>query len=331
MPANYATVAISIVIPTFQRRDALLRLLRTLEQQSVSPDTFEVLVGVDGSTDGTVEMLESLHPPYRLRWVHQANAGRASACNAAIAQASGDLVVILDDDMEPTLDLLASHQRAHTGGTRRCVMGAAPIRVDDAAAPHIRYVADKFGEHLRRLERPDHDFQLRDFYSGNASVRRDELIAVGLFDVDFRTYGNEDLELAHRLLANGVPLAFSPDALARQHYEKSLGALVRDEYSKGRTAVLFATKHPDAVPGLKLTTLQSQRPRRRAARRALLWATRFSARVPGLIVGGMAVLERLVPNRLAHVYRFALEYFYMLGVEEAIAGRRHVSTAETRR
>jgi GT2 family glycosyltransferase len=321
MPPDFGP-AISVVVPTFQRRDALHRLLHALERQSVPAPTFEVVIGVDGSTDGTVEMLESLRPPYRLRWVQQQHAGRASACNAAIRCAAGELVVILDDDMEPSPDFLAAHRRAHPRGSRRCVMGAAPIDLDADAPPHTRYVATKFEQHLHRLARPEHRFQLRDFYSGNTSVGRDELVAVGLFDARFRAYGNEDLELAHRLLANGVCLCFSAAAVARQHYEKSLVSLARDEYSKGRTAVFLAAKHPDALPAMKLTALRSQRPRRRLARRTLLLATRTFRRLPGLVLDCVRALERVVPNRLSPVYGFTLEYFYVLGAEREFAERR---------
>ena len=45
--------AVTIVVPTFQRRDSVLRLLRSLESQTVPPGTFDVVVTVDGSTDGT--------------------------------------------------------------------------------------------------------------------------------------------------------------------------------------------------------------------------------------------------------------------------------------
>jgi glycosyltransferase involved in cell wall biosynthesis len=93
-------------------------------------------------------------------------------------------------------------------------MGAVPMAVKDGAPPHVRYLAAKFDEHLSRLARPDHSFQIRDFYSGNASIRRNELLTAGLFDDRFRSYGNEDLELAHRLVKSGVRLGFSPEAVA---------------------------------------------------------------------------------------------------------------------
>jgi glycosyltransferase involved in cell wall biosynthesis len=70
-----ARTAINVVIPTFQRCCALQRLLRALEGQTLSAATFEVVVGIDGSTDGTQEMLESFRAPHPLRLVWQPTVG----------------------------------------------------------------------------------------------------------------------------------------------------------------------------------------------------------------------------------------------------------------
>jgi GT2 family glycosyltransferase len=310
-----AGLPVSVVIPTFQRRDTLQTLLQALNSQTLSAAMFEVVVGIDGSTDGTEEMLVSLEAPYGLQWVWQSNAGRAAACNAAIRRAEGDVVVILDDDMEPAGGLLEAHWSEHTPGSHRCVMGAVPIATEDGSPPHVRYLATKFDQHLARLARPDHGFQIRDFYSGNASVLREDLVKVGAFDERFRAYGNEDLELAYRLLKSGVQFGFCPAALARQHYEKTLQGLANDELAKGRTAVQFAATHPDALAGMKIAALARQPLRRRAMRRALLWAGRAVRRTPEVVLGAVTLGERLAPNQLELTHGFALDYFYALGVE----------------
>jgi glycosyltransferase involved in cell wall biosynthesis len=315
----------SVVIPTFERCDALGRLLEALKRQSLPPAAFEVVVAVDGSQDGTLDMLESFSSPYRLEGVRQVHAGRAAACNAGVRRARGEIVVIFDDDMEPVPGCLEAHCREHRPQSRRCVMGASPIAVERDAPPHVRYVAGKFGDHLERLAEPGRLFQIRDFYSGNVSVPRRELLAVGLFDERFRGYGNEDLELAHRLVANGVALAYSADAVAVQRYDKSLRQLASDELSKGRTAVLFASMHPDALPGLKLTALRAQSARRRALRRALVWTTRMAPPVSALVLKAVRLGDRFVPFASQGVYRFALEYFYMLGAE--LESRRRSAAA----
>src|SRR3712207_6085184 len=85
----------TIVIPTFNRRDRLLRLLRSLSRASRISPSFEAVVVVDGSTDGTAETLATLCPEYPLRVLSQPNRGPAAARNRAIAAASGDVLIFL--------------------------------------------------------------------------------------------------------------------------------------------------------------------------------------------------------------------------------------------
>lgn len=326
---NRATPAVSVIVPTFERRESLRRLLEALAAQTLPANQFEVLVSIDGSRDGTLEMLESFRAPYPLRWQWARNRGRAAACNAAIRRAAGEIVLMLDDDMEPTRGLLAAHRRAHSAGVTRCVLGPVPFRIRGTDQPFRRHVGAKFNEHLQRLGQPEHQFVLRDFYSGNTSVRRKLLLEVGLFDEDFRAYGNEDLELGYRLIASGVTLDFAPDAVAWQHYDKAVDALARDAMAKGRTAVLLCAKHPGALPGLRLGAAHTGSFPARAVRAALLRLTRVSSRTPRLVIGLTQRLDRLGLHRLDLYYRFVLDYLYWVGAHEAL--QEHPSVARALR
>src|SRR5437879_5627579 len=82
--AGHTGLATSIVIPTFNRRSRLQRLLFELEQQRASGIPFEVVVVVDGADDGSIEMLQMLRPAYPLRVLSQPNAGPAAARNRGI-------------------------------------------------------------------------------------------------------------------------------------------------------------------------------------------------------------------------------------------------------
>jgi GT2 family glycosyltransferase len=312
--------SVSVLVPTFQRCSSVRRLLEALARQTLPPSAFEVVVSVDGSTDGTSEMLRVFQADYQLRWSSGPNRGRAAACNDAIRLAEGALVVLLDDDMEPEPGLLAAHLREHPAGSRRCVMGAVPIAERPTDPPHVRYAARKFNEHLERLAEPGHRFVLRDFYSGNTSVARDELLAVGLYDEDFQSYGNEDLELSHRLVRNGVRLGFSPQARAAQHYEKSLERLIHDEIEKGRTAMLFIAKHPEAAGYLKLEALRRQPARQRALRHLAVLAVHRWDSAPRVLAIVLDAFARIGLPRSDRIYRATLDFCYMLGVERADRG-----------
>jgi GT2 family glycosyltransferase len=315
---HVSTPQISVVIPTRERRDSVVRALQALARQDMAADEFEVVVSVDGASDGTAEAVVSFRSPYEVRVVEGARGGRAAACNAAINATRGDVVVILDDDMEPAPSCLRRHGAHHAVGTRVCVMGAVPIRLDSRASAAARYMAWKFELHLEKLGRPQHVFALRDFYSGNTSIRRDVLLEVGLFEEAFTLYGNEDLELSLRLRAANVSLLYDRDALAHQHYEKDLAQLARDTFEKGTTAVLLARSHPSTFAELQLATFGEHSLAWRAIRALLLSVTRVFGGVTAAVLAAARLLERTPIGRRPLFHIMLLDYFYWLGVESVL-------------
>lgn len=307
----------SVVIPTHQRKESLLRALASLATQTIPREQYEVVVVVDGSDDGSREAAESLAAGYSLRVLCQPNRGRAAACNAGVAAARGGVVVLLDDDMTATPELLAAHLRAHASDARLAVIGAAPIRIGPELPAHVRYIGEKFNRHLEHLTAAGRPLALRDFYSGHFSIRRDVLATVGAFDERFTAYGNEDIELSLRLSAARVRLVYEPAAIAWQSYDKSFAALARDNVAKGRTAVLLARLHPEAREQLKLGTFARDPLARRAAVRVLLAVTRIAPPVREAVV---ALVGRLGDRRwpgVQRLYPIVLDYLYWCGVREA--------------
>src|SRR5512135_3341024 len=261
---------ISVVIPTYQRRESIRRLLAAFAAQTMPPQDYQVIVSMDGSEDGTREMIERMPVPFPLEVLWQPNRGRATACNAGIRAARGELIVMLDDDMEPVPDFLTAHVRAHTADRRLGVLGAVPVRVNAAAPPISCYIADKFNRHLANLAQPDRQIKLRDFYSGNFSIRRDILFQAGLFDESFKDYGNEDLELFLRLSKQNVCFVFCQEALAYQYSTKDLLSVARDNRAAGKTALLLSQKHPDEMVNTRLGSFHHFSSRWRTLRAALV-------------------------------------------------------------
>jgi GT2 family glycosyltransferase len=324
------TPLLTVVIPTYQRRESLLRALASLRVQTLPPSAYEVIAAVDGSTDGTVQAVRSFPAPYTLSALEGPNRGRAAACNAGVRAATGALVVLLDDDMEATPGFLAAHAQAHEDATERAVVGAAPIVAAADSPPFVRYVAEGFRGRLERLARPGYKLRFRDAYTGNFSARREVLRAVGGFDEAFRVYGHEDYELALRLQAAGVELVYSAEACAHQHYEKTFAAFARDGIARGRTAVLFAEKHPAIVDRIKLSEYHSGPWPWRAARGLLLGLSRVTDRVPSWIVLAVARIERYEPARLHKCYTMAIDYLYWYGALGAMRERGNMTGLGTR-
>jgi GT2 family glycosyltransferase len=313
---------ISVIIPTYQRCASLRRALQALCRQTLPPAEYEVIVSIDGSQDGTQEMVAQFPAPYRLHSVWQPNRGRAAACNRGIREAGGQLLILLDDDMEPVPGFLAAHLQAHPEGSCLGVMGAVPVILGQSSAPVVKYVGVKFNGHLKNLAQPHYGFKLRDFYSGNFSIWQKVLLKVGAFDEAFKIYGNEDLELSIRLTKAGVQLVYNPAALAYQHYTKDFATLARDTMAKGRTAVLLASKHPETIYNLKLSMYKQGSRRWLLLRAGLLQLSRIWAGIPDYLVSFMTWVEKHQPARF-HEYCFpALDYFYWLGVRSALRENR---------
>jgi GT2 family glycosyltransferase len=311
--------AVSVIIPSHQRRAELERALRSLSRQSVPPGSYEVVVSVDASTDGTGEMLAAFEAPYELHTVASERRGRAAACNAAIAVARGETLIILDDDMQVTPEFVERHRRHHPPGSRLCVLGAAPVQLDRASPHAAHYVKDKFGAHLARLGRQEHLELPRSFYTGNASLRSEVMREVGGFDESFGSYGNEDVELSLRLRSAGIGLRYDPEALARQEYGKDLRGLASDTIAKGGTAVLLARMHPEVFPALRLAApRESSRPWL-AARAVLLWLTRRWSGLARRVIALAAGLERVGLWRAPLFYRALLDYAFWAGVQAELS------------
>lgn len=313
-----AGLTVSVVIPSYQRCHLLRRTLQCLARQTLNPAAYEVIVSIDGSEDGSREMAEHLSLPYQLTVLWQENQGRASACNAGLARTRGEVVVILDDDMEPSPQFLAAHLREHAGGGRRAVVGAAPVVTDRGTSPAARYMIDKFNRHIEHLSRMGRPHTLRDVYTGNFSIPRDLLLEVGGYDPSFGTYGNEDLELAVRLAAAGVSIGYSSAAVARQQYTKRFIQIARDTLAKGRTAVLLARKHPSVAGQLQLSQYHAASPQWKVARSILLGLSRRSDRVALVIARLLDRVVRLAPGRLHCLYSLGLDYLYWSGAFAAL-------------
>ena len=316
------TFKISVVIPTYRRCESVRRLLKALVDQTMPGEDYEVIVSIDGSQDATREMVAefALEAPYALRGLWQPNRGRAAACNTGIKAAKGELVVLLDDDMEPARPFLEAHYRAHQDSSRTGIVGTVPIRYDRTSPPVVRFIGAKFNEHLEHLSQSRDHFNLRDFYSGNFSIRREVMLELKGFDEDFKQYGNEDLELFLRLRSNGVAVKFSQEALAYQHYSKNFAGLARDNIAKGQTSVLLSQKHPEIFKDLKLSTYRQASRKWRILRFVLLKLSKLFSRTPVLVIKFMTWLEGRHPVHLNLYYTLVLDYCYWWGVTKALPG-----------
>lgn len=226
------TNMMSVVIPTFNRKAELARLLDSLDKEIFPRENLEVIVVDDGSTDGTREFLKSYAPLYRLRPIfHKSNCGCAVSRNDGIRAATNEIILFLDDDLIPQQGILRLHERLHRR-TGCAVIGNILYRETFMTRWVSRYLSTRGVKKIPEGER----IPFKCFWSTNASVRKKHLLQIGLFDEEFRVAGGEDTELAHRLEKAGIDFVYEERALC-YHQPVSLRALLERQRSFGKYAL----------------------------------------------------------------------------------------------
>jgi hypothetical protein len=190
-----------------------------------------VVVVDDGSSDGTAEGLGTQKFGFELRVIRQKNSGPARARNAGVDAAQGRLLLFLDDDVEPTDVLVTEHLKSHELDDHLVVMG--PL----ASLPHYRqpWVAweqAKLEAQYASMLRGDWAPTFRQFWTGNASLGRQHVVAAGKFNTDYLRA--EDVELGYRLHVRGLKFRFNPAAKGFHHVERSLDGWMTAHRSYGR-------------------------------------------------------------------------------------------------
>src|SRR4051794_23694299 len=112
---------VSVVIPTYNRA---ARLRAVVDPLLADPSLHELIVVVDGSRDGSIELLEEIAvADGRLRPLWIENIGDMGARTRGAEIATGEVVLFLDDDVLPAPGLLAGHARHHAAAEGLVVVG----------------------------------------------------------------------------------------------------------------------------------------------------------------------------------------------------------------
>jgi GT2 family glycosyltransferase len=239
---------VSVVIPNWNGRRWLPGCLGALAGQGRPPE--EVIVVDNGSTDGSVAYLRDEHPGVRVVAL-ATNTGFAHAVNRGIEHARGDLVALINTDVQLAPDWLARTEpvlRDHPDAA-----SVACKMVDLESAERIYDAGDvlrrdgvceqrgRFGPDDGRWDAPGEVFGA---CAGAALYRRDAVLAIGGFDERYFAY-LEDVDLSLRLRLAGWTCRYEP-AVARHAGQGSSDALPGGHHllATRNTLVLVAKTFP---------------------------------------------------------------------------------------
>lgn len=217
---------LSVVIPTFNRAGLYAQTIPALTNQKTDGFTYEVIFVANGSTDETDAILKGVvaaNPEiFRYFWI-QPTGGPSAPRNVGIRAATGDIIIIIDDDVAPDPDLVLRHMEFH-----RQYPEAHHAAVGQVYVPE-RLLSDPmslFHEHYSYDRHHNADrLTYFDFWTCNVSVKRQFMLDHGMFDE--KILWVEDVEVAHRLERAGMHLHFLPAARG-QHLHKTNPAKLAD-------------------------------------------------------------------------------------------------------
>lgn len=238
---------ISVVIPTYNRVEKLEKCLRALQGQTLSQDSFEVIVVDDGSTDTTQKLLNQWEEDWPLlKTIHQNNAGQGKARNKAIGEASGQIILFIGDDIYGSQNFLQEHVKFHQKNPEKELACLGLTNWDETSeiTPFMEWLTNGGPQFAYNNLIPNEETDFWHFYTSNISIKK-ELLEKDSFDPDFKAYGFEDIELGYRLAKKGMKIIYTPGALAVHDHFMEESSLKNRMINIGKSAVLFQKKQKE--------------------------------------------------------------------------------------
>lgn len=283
---------VSVIVSTFNRRDSLLETVLPL---LADPAATEVVVVVDGCRDGSFELLQTLaREEPRLTPLFVENAGQVAAQTAALEIVSGEVLLLVDDDVVASPGLVTGHARRHAESENLVVVGYMPTRVPPDGAKDA-FTTLLYAEEYERASRAYSDDPasiLRGLWMGNVSVRREDCQRIGFVNPHSeaaRYVYHADRDFGLRCLKAGLTGIHDRGLHAEHRHVRSLHAFLRTAWHQGADTVALHRFHSDVLGPLPPRPVTADLPRPVAA---LVHATRHPA-VRRPVLAGLTSLVRI--------------------------------------
>jgi len=215
-------LAASVIICTYNRSDLLGASIRAVQRQDFPPDRYEIIIVDNNSTDDTEAVVRDCAEasPVLIRYIFESRQGLSYARNAGIANANGDLVAFVDDDIDADSKWLSAIITAFDDDEVAAVGG--PIRAI-WMVPRPDWLSDRWQGHFTVSEFPhareSGEFRYPNYpWGANMAFRKDIFPIAGMFPTELGRVGNcllsnEEIDLFRRIEGSGNRIRFAADAV----------------------------------------------------------------------------------------------------------------------
>jgi len=213
-------VLVSVIIPTYNRIAVLEKCLKSVLNQTIAPETYEIIIVDDCSTDDTMaacrEYIRANSNIVYLR--NETNKGSATTRNNGILAAKGQLLLFLDNDLIIQPDFIEQHIRCHESNR----FGDIVVLSDICYAPEYLKTTN-YGRFIQSraigYRKPGDSGKLdltnlpgNYFAGGGSSCGREQVIKNGMFNATLKRYGCEDELFGYYFVKNGGRIVYEPKA-----------------------------------------------------------------------------------------------------------------------
>jgi glycosyltransferase involved in cell wall biosynthesis len=242
---------VSVVIATYNRRDSLPAVLAPLLADA---SALEIVVVIDGSADGSLELLQNVaRSDTRVKPVQIENQGKMGARQAGVEAAQGEVVLLLDDDVIAGPGLVSGHAHAQSASPpHTVVVGYMPTRVPTKRTQdsfttelYARAYENRCAEYMR-----DPSTILRDLWMGNLSMTRADCLSVGIVSENYTVRYHADRDFGLRCIKAGYRGVLIRELLAVHSHERPMNLFLRDAFDQGRGTALMHRLHGDILGGI---------------------------------------------------------------------------------
>ncbi len=237
---------VSVVAPSYRRRAGLPRFVDALLSQD---ELYELVIAVDGSDDGSVEWLEERRArDGRLVVLDLPNRGAGPTRQAGIEAASGEVILLMDDDVIASQGLVAGHARHHSELEPKLVLGYMPNewRHLPPGRRGFGYIYRRWYEEFCARCTRQPEAVLYGLWGGNFSMPRTEFLRVRMDGLAVRR-GQDDREFGIRCMKAGIRGVYDPSLRAEHLFERTMQQWRSDYRFQGTSRTMLQAIHEDVL------------------------------------------------------------------------------------
>jgi len=220
---------VTAAVCTYERYDVLGDAIRSLGQQQLPADAYQVLV-VDNSPDAAKasQFAAGFRDAANVRFLHVDRPGLSHARNVALAESQSPYIAFIDDDALAPPDWLANIARFFDSAEPDAAAVGGPAEAI-WEAPRPPWLPDQLVSYLGAIDWGDQQMEVgpEQWLIGcNVAYRREAVAKVGGFRTDLGRQGhlllsNEELELHERLRQEGYRVFYCPEVRVRHRVAKN--------------------------------------------------------------------------------------------------------------